>query len=71
VLRLRLRKALVERPSDLPLMLRGIEVLSRTLARRYHLDKQQGRAAAEAIRGVLDEVQVWREAEAVKGAARG
>ncbi len=55
LLRLRLRQALVQRPDDLPLMFKGIDLLSRALARRYHLSKQDAGEISESIRGVLTE----------------
>jgi hypothetical protein len=65
VLRLRLRQALAERPEDLQLMFRGIELLTRAVATRYRLSKEAkgdlGASIAEVIRSVGN---IW-PAEAV------
>jgi hypothetical protein len=47
LLRVRLRRAIKERPEDLALMLRGLETLRRLLVSRYRLPKEDA-AAAEA-----------------------
>jgi hypothetical protein len=58
VLRLRLRQALAERPEELPLMFKGIELLAKLVATRYRLSKRAERdlagALANVIRGVGD-----------------
>jgi hypothetical protein len=70
VLRLRLRKALRDHPDDMALMLRGIEVLSRTLARRYHLGEREADAVVEGMLDALNEFRLAEEAKA-KEASRG
>ena len=56
LLRVKLRTALEERPEDLKLMLKGIELLVRALSTRYRLPRQSQEDLSEAIRGVLREV---------------
>jgi len=56
LLRVKLRTALEERPEDLKLMLKGIELLVRALSTRYRLPRQSQEDLSEAIRGVLHEV---------------
>lgn len=53
VLRLKLREALSRRPEDLPLMLRGIELLVKAVAARYRLSKQAEEDLAESLAGVI------------------
>ncbi|HEY7467312.1 MAG TPA: hypothetical protein VIB47_11540 [Dehalococcoidia bacterium] len=71
LLRLRLRQAVSERPEDLALMVRGLDALSRALSRRYRLGKQEGAAAAEAMRRVLMEFRRREGEDAAKEAASG
>jgi uncharacterized membrane protein YccC len=56
VLRLRLRSALQEHPEDLPLMLKGIELLVRALSASYRLSKDAKADLSASLRGVLEEV---------------
>jgi len=61
VLRLRLRTALEKSPEDLPLMLRGIELLTRAVARRYRLAKPDADQVSESLRQVLAEFPAREE----------
>ena len=56
VLRLRLRTALKERPEELPLLLKGIEVLARLVAARYRLPKQDEQALEDKLKAMNDEI---------------
>ena len=60
VLRLRLRQAIEERPDDLALMFKGIELMAKVVATRYRLSKKAERdlaaSLANVIRGVGD---IW------------
>lgn len=49
LLRLRLRTAIEERPKDLPLMFKGIELLARVVATRYRLGKTGRDEVQEAL----------------------
>ena len=53
VLRMKLREVLSERPDDLPLMLRGVELLVKAVSARYRLSKQAEADLAESIAGVV------------------
>ncbi len=53
LLRTKLRGALAERPSDLPLMLRGIELLVKAVSARYRLSKKAERELADSLGNVL------------------
>lgn len=53
VLRVKLRKALSKHPEDLPLMLRGIDLLVKAVSARYRLSKQAEEDLAESIAGVI------------------
>ncbi len=53
VLRLRLRTALEERPEDLALMFKGIELLATAVATRYRLSKKSERDLAASIANVI------------------
>ena len=53
VLRVKLRKALVEHPEDRQLMMRGIELLVKAVSARYRLSKQAQEDLAESIDGVI------------------
>jgi hypothetical protein len=68
LLRLRLRAALADRNGDVTLMLRGVELLSRALARRYSLSDDEVDALIAAVRGVLGEFRSVNEVEVVTGA---
>jgi hypothetical protein len=67
LLRMRLRQALTGHSDDLPLMLKGIDLLSKALARRYHLGRQEAQAAEDAIRSVLSEFRSETEIEELTG----
>ena len=56
VLRLRLRSVLRERPEDLILMLKGVELLARVVAGRYRLTKGSEVELGEALSGALASV---------------
>ncbi|MGB6838053.1 MAG: hypothetical protein WBF66_10180 [Dehalococcoidia bacterium] len=53
LLRTKLRRALEERPQDLPLMLKGIELLVKAVSARYRLSKEAKQDLSESIAGVL------------------
>lgn len=53
LLRLQLRKTLEERPDDLALMFRGIELLAKAVATRYRLSKKAESDLAESLAGVV------------------
>lgn len=53
VLRLKLREVLADHPEDLPLMLRGIELLVKAVSARYRLSKRAEDDLAESIAGVV------------------
>jgi hypothetical protein len=58
VLRLKLRKALEQRPQDVPLIFRGIDLLARVVATRYRLSKPAERDLAGSIANVVRAVGV-------------
>ena len=53
LLRVRLRQAIAERPDDLPLMFRGIELIARAVATRYRLSKRAEQDLSSNIAGVV------------------
>jgi len=53
LLRLRLRQALKEGPDGLVLMLRGVDILARLVARRYRLPKGSAEELASGLRDAL------------------
>jgi hypothetical protein len=53
VLRLRLRRFIEEHPEDLPLMFRGIELLTKAVATRYRLSKDDKTALQGEVAGTL------------------
>lgn len=53
VLRMKLREVLSERPEDLQLMLRGIELLVKAVSARYRLSKEAGENLADNLAGVI------------------
>jgi hypothetical protein len=53
LLRLRLREALSKHPEDLPLMLRGIELLVKAVSARYRLSKEDESNLSESIANVI------------------
>ena len=56
LLRVKLSTALAEQPDNMPLMLRAVELLVRTVAAEYRLSKKSQDNLAEAIDGVLKEI---------------
>ena len=56
VLRLRLRRFIEEHPEDLPLMLRGIDQLTKAVATKYRLSKQEQAALKKGVDSVLTEL---------------
>ncbi len=53
VLRVKLREVLQQRPDDLPLMLRGIDLLVKAVAARYRLSKEAEEDLSGSIAGVV------------------
>ncbi len=53
LLRTKLRRTLSERPEDLPLMLRGIELLVKAVSARYRLSRQAEEDLAGSLAGVI------------------
>ncbi len=53
LLRLKLREVLSERPQDLQVMMRGIELLVKAVSARYRLSKQAEEHLAENVKGVI------------------
>lgn len=53
VLRVKLRSAVKQRPENLPLMLRGIDLLVKAVSARYRLSKQSEAALADSLAGVI------------------
>ena len=53
LLRVKLREVVSERPEELPLMLRSIELLVKAVSARYRLSKQAEEDLAESIAGVI------------------
>ena len=53
LLRLRLRSAIEQRPDDLALMFKGIELLARAVATRYRLSKRSERDLASSLGNVV------------------
>ena len=56
LLRVKLTTALREHPDNLPLMLRGVELLVKTVSAEYRLSKKSQDNLAAAIDGVLKEI---------------
>ena len=56
LLRLRLKEMLSEHPENMPLMLRGMELLVKAVGTKYRLSKDAKENLADAIAGVLKEV---------------
>ncbi len=50
---MKLREVLSKRPEDLPLMLRGIELLVKAVSARYRLSKEAEADLAANIAGVI------------------
>ena len=64
VLRLRLRSMLEERPDDLTLMFKGIELLTKAVAARYRLSKRAERDLAASMANVVRSLgDLWPENE--------
>jgi len=53
LLRMKLREALGERPDDLPLMLRGIDLLVKAVSARYRLSPEAGENLGENMAAVV------------------
>lgn len=53
LLRMKLRDVLSERPDDLPLMLRGIDLLVKAVSARYRLSKEAEENLADSLAGVV------------------
>lgn len=56
LLRVKLSTALAEHPDNMPLMMRGVELLVKAVAAKYRLSKKSQDNLAEAIDGVLKEI---------------
>ena len=56
LLRVKLSTALAEHPDNMPLMMRGVELLVKAVAAKYRLSKKSQDNLAEAIEGVLKEI---------------
>ncbi|MDY6908271.1 MAG: hypothetical protein SV910_08640 [Chloroflexota bacterium] len=56
LLRVKLATALAEHPENLPLLMRGIDLLVKAVAARYRLSRKSQDNLAQAIDGVLKEV---------------
>ncbi len=56
VLRLRLRMALDEHPENMPLMLKGVDMLVKAVSARHRLSKNAKAELSENIRGTLEEL---------------
>jgi len=56
LLRVKLSTALAEQPDNMPLMMRGVELLVKAVAAKYRLSKKSQDNLAEAIDGVLKEI---------------
>ena len=64
VLRLRLRSMLEERPDDLTLMFKGIELLTKAVATRYRLSKRAERDLAASMANVVRSLgDLWPDNE--------
>ena len=63
VLRLRLRSALRERPEDLALLFKGVELLVKVVAAHYRLPRQSAEEFQAAIERVLASMGVDGSAE--------
>ena len=53
LLRLKLREALEKRPQDLPLMLKGVELLVKAVSARYRLSKEAQSDLADSLANVI------------------
>lgn len=54
MLRVKLRQMLAERPEDLPLMLRGTELIVRAVGARHRMSPQRRDELVDHLRGVID-----------------
>ena len=55
VLRVKLKSALEERPNDLALMLRGIELLVKAISAQYRMSKDEQQDLDQSLRQILEE----------------
>ena len=53
ILRIQLKKLLKERPEDLPLLLKGLELLARTVSARYRMSPKSTEAFAQSLSETL------------------
>jgi hypothetical protein len=53
VLRIQLRKLIKERPEDLPLLLKGMELIARTVAARYRMSPKSKEDFAQSLGDTL------------------
>lgn len=53
ILRIQLRKLIKERPDDLPLMLKGIDLIARTVAARYRMSAKSSDELAQSLSDTL------------------
>lgn len=56
LLRVRLRRAIEERPEDYALMLRGIALLVRAVAARYRLSPKSRRDLSESLAATIEQI---------------
>jgi hypothetical protein len=64
LLRLRLRQALTDRPDDLALIFRGVELLAKLVATRYRLSKRAERELGDSIANVVRTLgDLWPEGD--------
>ena len=56
VMRVRLKRAVEERPEDLPLLVKGLDVLTRAVSARYRLSPKSRRDLADNLGAVLNSV---------------
>jgi hypothetical protein len=67
VLRVRLRRALEDHPENMPLMLKGIEMLTKALATRHRLSKGAKDDVSTNMRALLSEFDRYTSPEATSG----
>jgi hypothetical protein len=56
LLRLRLKEMVSEHPENMPLLIRGMELLVRAVATKYRLSKEDREGLSNAIKGVMTEL---------------
>ena len=56
LLRVRLRRALEERPEDYALMLKGVALLVRAVAARYRLSPKSRRDLSESLAATIEQI---------------